>query len=307
MNKIQNGYKGIDVEIISYTKHPAKIIWDMLKQTWISLHDVEYDENNETIRTFIIDSLSKRLNPVPQETILIQATFKNISRVNLAQLTRHRGWIFNSESQMPQSVHHNVLIPLNIVQSEFHERALKLIEESQKLYDDMTCGNTEEKDSTLIPYQDARYLLIHGQTADIAASFTLPQLIGAMGQRLENNTHDEINYTFRILLKKLKEAIKNDKDMDKLDRLIYETLLNCCDVFGADKKVCVCYDAMFGNSFKRYPDANSYVTEATNYCLFDYKKLAWYLELKRIYKEEPELLLDGEKEMIESWMNEDCE
>ena len=119
--------------------------------------------------------------------------------------------------------------------------------------------------------------------------------------KLENNTHDEINYTFRILLKKLKEAIKNDKELDKLDRLTYETLLNYCDVFGADKKVCVCYDAMFGNSFKRYPDANPYVTEATNYCLFDYRKLAWYLELKRIYKEEPELLLDGEKEMIESW------
>ena len=76
MNGIQNGYKGIGVEIISYTKHPAKIIWDMLKQTWISLHDAEYDPNDETVKEFIIDSLSKRLNPVPQETILIQAMLK---------------------------------------------------------------------------------------------------------------------------------------------------------------------------------------------------------------------------------------
>ena len=30
-------------------------------------------------------------------------------------------------------------------------------------------------------------------------------------------------------------------------------------------------------------------------------KLAWYAELLRIYHEEPELLLPGEKEMIESW------
>ena len=129
MNGIQNGYKGIEVEIISYTKHPAKIIWDMLKQTWISLHDVDYDPNNETVKEFINDSLSKRLNPVPQETILIQAVFKGISRVNLAQLTRHRGWIFNSESQMPQPVNHNVIIPLNIVNSPFYERAKKLIED----------------------------------------------------------------------------------------------------------------------------------------------------------------------------------
>ena len=300
MNGIQNGYKGIEVEIISYTKHPAKIIWDMLKQTWISLHDVDYDPNNETVKEFIIDSLSKRLNPVPQETILIQAVFKGISRVNLAQLTRHRGWIFNSESQMPQPVNHNVIIPLNIVNSPFYERAKKLIEDSQKLYDDMTKGN-ENKETTNIPYQDARYLLIHGQTADISASFTLPQLVNAVGMRFENNTHDEINYTFRLLVKELRKVIEEDKEMDSLDKFIYNTLLNNCDVFGANRKVGTCHDAMFGNSFKRFNDADSYVTKTTEDCLFDYKKLAWYDELKRIYKEEPELLLPGEKEMIESW------
>ena len=47
MSKYQNGYKGIDVELINYSKHPAKVIWDMLKQTWISLHDVEYDEESQ--------------------------------------------------------------------------------------------------------------------------------------------------------------------------------------------------------------------------------------------------------------------
>lgn len=300
MNGIQNGYKGIEVEIISYTKHPAKIIWDMLKQTWISLHDVDYDPNNETVKEFITDSLSKRLNPVPQETILIQAVFKGISRVNLAQLTRHRGWIFNSESQMPQPVNHNVIIPLSIVNSPFYERAKKLIEDSQKLYDDMTKGN-ENKETTNIPYQDARYLLIHGQTADISASFTLPQLVNAVGMRFENNTHDEINYTFRLLVKELRKVIEEDKEMDSLDKLVYNTLLNNCDVFGANRKVGTCHDAMFGNSFKRFNDADNYVTETTENCLFDYKKLAWYDELKRIYKEEPELLLPGEKEMIESW------
>lgn len=300
MNGVQNGYKGISVEIISYTKHPAKIMWDMLKQTWISLHDVDYDPNSETAKEFIIDSLSKRLNPVPQETILIQAVFKGISRVNLAQLTRHRGWIFNSESQMPQPVNHNVIIPLNIVNSPFYERAKKLIEDSQKLYDDMTKGN-ENKETTSIPYQDARYLLIHGQTADISASFTLPQLVNAVGMRFENNTHDEINYTFRLLVKELRKVIEEDEEMDSLDKLIYNTLLKNCDVFGANRQVGTCCDAMFGNSFKRFPDANEYVTKATDNCLFDYKKLAWYDELKRIYKEEPELLLPGEKEMIESW------
>lgn len=300
MSNIQKGYKGIDVEIISYTKHPAKIMWDMLKQTWIKNQSDDYDPNNETVKSFIIGSLEKRLNPTVQEAILIQAVFKNISRVNLAQLTRHRGWLFQVESQMPQHVNHNVMIPLNIVNSEFYERAVKLIEESQKLYDDMTKGN-ENKDTTNIPYQDARYLLIHSQTCDASCSFSLPQLINTCGQRLENNTADEINYAFRKLLKKLAETINSDDELDELDKLVYLTCLSKCDCFGAAAKKCFVCDEVFGNSFSRFADGNEYVTKATENCKFDYTKSAWYSELKRIYKEEPGLLLPGEKEMIESW------
>ena len=297
---IQNGYKGIDVEIICYTKHPAKVMWDMLKQTWIELQDVEYNPENEIVRDFIMCYIEKRLNPTPQETVMIQAVFKNISRVNLAQLTRHRGWLFQVESQMPQHVEHNVILPLSIVNSEFYERAVKLIEDSQKLYDDMTAGNGS-KETTGIPYQDARYLLIHSQTCDASCSFTLPQLVNVCGQRLENNTADEINYAFRILLRRLTFAILEDTEMDELDKLIYTYNLNRCDCFGAAAKKCFTCDDVFGNSFKRFADANGYVTKATENCKFDFTKSAWYAELKRIYKEEPELLLSGEREMIESW------
>lgn len=297
---IQNGYKGIDVEIIAYTKHPAKTMWDMLKQTWIELQNIEYNPENEIVRDFIMGSLEKRLNPTPQETIMIQMVFKNISRVNLAQLTRHRGWLFQVESQMPQHVTHNVILPLNIINSEFYERAVKLIEDSQQLYDDMTAGN-ESKETTNIPYQDARYLLIHGQTCNASCSFTLPQLVNVCGQRLENNTADEINYAFRILLAKLVKEILIDKEMDKLDKHIYLYNLAKCDCFGANVNKCFTCDDVFGNSFKRFPDGNEYVTKATKNCKFDFRKSAWYAELKRIYNEEPELLLPGEREMIETW------
>lgn len=301
MNGVQNGYKGIGVEIIGYTKHPAKVMWDMLKQTWIQLQDIEYNPELPIVKKFITGSVEKRLNPTPQETVLIQCVFKNISRVNLAQLTRHRGWLFQVESQMPQHVEHNVILPLNIVQSEFYERAVKLIEESQKLYDDMTKGNDDGKDHTVIPYQDARYLLMHGQTCDASCSFTLPQLVNVCGQRLENNTADEINYAFRLLLKELKKAIALDDEMDELDKLVYIKNLERCDCFGAAAKKCFTCDDVFGNSFKRFCDGNEHVTRATENCKFDYSKSAWYAELKRIYKEEPELLLPGEAEMIESW------
>ena len=146
----QNGYKGISIDIINYTKHPGKIIWDMLKQTWISLHDKEYNYHDKLIKKFIIDSLEKRLNPAVQETIMIQCIFKGISRVNLAQLTRQRGWLFNSESQMPQKINHNIIVPLNIVNSEYYEEVKELIQKSQELYDKMTNGNNI-KETTNIP------------------------------------------------------------------------------------------------------------------------------------------------------------
>ena len=257
MINCQIGYKGISTEIISYTKHPAKIIWDMLKQTWISCHNINYDYNNPMVRQFIKDSLEKRLNPTPQETIMIQVIFKDISRVNLAQLTRHRGWLFNSESQMPQHVSHNVMIPINIAQSEYFDRVLNLIRESQELYDEMTKGN-ENKETTNIPYQDARYILLNGQTTDISASFSLPQLINAVGMRFENNTHDEINYTFRVLIRDLRRKIFSDPELDPLDRQIYDKLIGSCDCFGASSKKCFCTDKMFGNSFKRFEDANEF-------------------------------------------------
>lgn len=300
MTGFQNGYKGIDVTVLDYVKHPAKIMWDMLKQTWIELQDIPYDPNNETVRNFIVGSIEKRLNPTPQETVLIQVVFHNISRVNLAQLTRHRGWLFQVESQMPQHVRHNVLLPLSIVNSEFYDRAVKLIEESQKLYDDMTAGN-DKRETTGVPYQDARYLLLHGQTCDASCSFTLPQLVNTCGQRLENNTADEINYAFRLLLVKLAEAIKADDELDELDKLVYLSNIGKCDCFGAAAKKCFTCDDVFGNSFGRFQDGNEYVTHATQNCKFDFRKSAWYMELKRMYHEEPELLLPGEKEMIERW------
>ena len=297
----QNGYKGIDVDVIEYTKHPAKIMWDMLKQTWIKLQDKEYDPNDPTVQEFVKGSLAKRFNPTVQEAILIQVVFKNISRVNLAQLTRHRGWVFQAESQMPQHINHNVIIPLNIVHSKYYDRVVKLIEDSQKLYDDMTSGNDNGKECTNIPYQDARYLLIHGQTCNVSCSFTLPQLVNTSGQRLENNTADEINYAFRMLIKRLKETIENDNELDELDKFVYMSSFKRCDCFGANANKCFIHDDVFGNSFHRFEDGDSHVTEVTENCKFDYSKSAWYDELKRIYDEEPELLLNGEKEMIEKW------
>lgn len=301
-NGYQIGYKGISVEVIQLTAHPGKIVWDMLKQTWIRLHDKAYDENDIEVRTFIDDSLAKRLNPSPLETIYCQVVFKGISRVCLAQVTRQRDWLFNSESQMPQAPTHNVVIPLNIYNSKYKDEYIQLVKASQELYDKMIAGN-ERKETTNIPYQDARYCLLNGQTTDISASFKLTKFVSDCGGRMDNNTHDELNYLFRLTKKAILKAVDESKEMDSLDKHIYRSLLANADAAGAKQHKSYCCDAMFGNSFKRYPDGSAYVTIATENCLLDYRKLAWFDELQRIYEEEPELLEPGEKEMIEKWRN----
>ena len=302
MKNYQNGYKGISVKVIQLTEHPAKIVWDMLKQTWINLHDKDYDVNDKTVKEFINECLARRLNPSPLETIYCQVVFRNISRVCLAQVTRQRDWLFNSESQMPQSPNHNVVIPLNILNSEYKDEYLELVEKSQNLYEKMVKGN-ERKETTNIPYQDARYCLLNGQTTDLSASFKLVKFVSDCGGRMDNNTHDEINYLFRLTKKAILDYVKNNSNMDELDKYIYFKLLENADVAGAKQHKSYCCDAMFGNSFKRFEDGTLFVTKATENCLLDYKKLAWVEELKRIYNDEPELLENGEKEMIEKWKN----
>ena len=131
--------------------------------------------------------------------------------------------------------------------------------------------------------------------------YNLRHLVNVCGQRLENNTADEINYAFRILLLKMYTAICEDSEMDIMDKFIYFRNLEKCDCFGAAANKCFVCDDVFGNSFKRFEDANEWVTKATENCKFDFTKSAWYAELKRIYKEESELLFPDELEMIESW------
>lgn len=287
------GYRSIDVDIISYPKNPGKIVWDLLKTTWIKYDQVEYDPNDERVKDLIWKALDKQANPTVFEAINIQVRFKGISRINLAQLTRHRGWLFSAQSQMPQHVKHDVMIPYNLFDSEHFDEIYKLMQISQDLYDKLL----EEG----YPPQDARYILLHGQTCDCSASFNLNQMVNVCGQRLENNTADEINYTFRKLLFRFKQAIEKDEELDYIDYAIYKHFIDSCDAFGAKQNLSFCCDEVFGNSFDRFPDANNAVSEATINCKYDFRKSAWYKELKRIRREEPWLLLKGEKEMIDDW------
>ena len=148
MNNISKGYEDISVEVIDFNKTIAEHAWNCYRMTWRKFQNVPYNVHNPDVNACIHDIITMRALPMPREQALITFRINNISRVCLAQLTRQHNARFNVESQMPQSIGHNVIVPLNLYGTEFEERAKKLVDDSQKLYDDLLAAG--------IPPQDAR-------------------------------------------------------------------------------------------------------------------------------------------------------
>lgn len=294
MNNISKGYEDITVEVVDYVKNIAEHAWDCYKMTWRGLQNVKYDVNDPRVQEAVRNIMFYRALPMPREQANITFKISNVSRVMLAQITRQSLGRFNVESQMPEPVGHNVIMPLNIYNNDkLSEKAKKLIELSQEVYDDCIAEG--------IPPQDARYLLMHGQTTSLAYVANVNVFTAAFPMRCENNLSDEINLVYRLCKRAILNKVEEDYKNGEIDILTYEfytKIITPADAAGAARKVGQNYDGVFGNSFKRYPDANDEITKITENCSYDYTKSAWYLELQRLHKD---LLFDGEQEMIDSW------
>lgn len=291
MNNISNGYENITVEVIDYNKQLAEHAWNCYRMTWKKLQNVSYDENNTDVIDAINNIIEMKALPMPREQALITFRINNISRVCLAQLTRQRNAAFNVESQMPAPVEHNVILPLNIVGSKFEERARKLIKASQTLYNELIEDG--------IPPQDARYLLMHGQTTSLVYVVDIDTFVRSFTMRCENNLSDELNFVYRLCKFAILTTITSDKQFLKIDNLtykMYNEIISPADCLGAKQHKGMNYDKVFGNSFERYESANDKIKSITSNCDYNYKKSAWYKELKRL----PDcLLFADERQMID--------
>lgn len=112
--------------------------------------------------------------------------------------------------------------------------------------------------------------------------------------RTENNFADEINYMYRLMRYEVIKAVENIKD--PLSKKIWKWLLTF-----SDHKTWYKRDHTYNNDFDRYPTPEGYKFEEPAHN--DWRKSSWKLELEKMYKERPELLLPGEPEMIKKWMD----
>lgn len=288
MAKYNNGYENINVKLLNFTGN------DLARQVVMFANVSEYhtgvekyDENDEYCQ-FIIDEIinGKTFPKYAFEGHNVVFQINNISRICLAQFTRERG-IFCSASSGVAPLTNDLIIPSSIYKNE---KWLNKIKDIQKQIEDLYIDLLEND----IPYMDARYIGMHAQTISLCYETTISNFTRSCNSRTENNFGDEINYIYRLMLYELRKAI-TEQVTDKLSLKLWNWLLSF-----ADKKSFYHRDNNYNNDFERYktPENYKFLEPAHN----DWRKSTWKIELEKIYHEKPELLFDGEKEMIEKWL-----
>lgn len=293
MSTIKNGFGGIKVTLLDAgNPKPFEMFWNWYRETWYSLRTQEFDPSNPKHIEAAKEVVDGKALPVPQEALNFQIRVEGLSRVALAQFTRGRvGWAYCVTSQMPEKVEHEVIVPMNIYESEFGDEAKKLVASSQKLYDKMVAAG--------VPPQDCRYLLIHGQTTNLACVVNFMALRGYFARRCENGLTDELNLVGRLILHELRQVHLNPDGTDKVPGSGWSYLMTKLEAMGADK-VCLNNDKVFGNT-GRSPSAGDWVPSTINEknpADWRFDKSAWFFELQKLPKH---LLFPGEQEMIDDW------
>lgn len=210
---------------------------------------------------------------------------EGISRVNLAQLTRERGF-FCSASGGVRPLTQEFVVPRYIYNHpEWMERLKKIEDDIESLYVDMIQGGTS--------YVDARYFGFHAQTINITYNASAIDFLKALNKRTENNFADEINYLYRLMFRELKKAIA-EQVTDPNSKLLWDWLIK---TFAMPKRMCKNFT--YNNDFKLVPEPAGFQFEEPAHN--DWTRSSWKLELERMLEKEPDLLFPGEKEMIENW------
>ena len=295
MGKFYNGYENISVNLIDFKGNDlarAVCKFGALGEFYEGAETLDYDYNHPHFQKVIDEIISgKTFGKYAFEGSNISFQINNISRVCLAQLTREKGF-FCSQSGDTRPLTQEFVTPKAIYQrKDWMERLEKIQRDIEDLYVDM-CEDG-------IPYMESRYFGFHAQTISICYTANVIQFMNSCNSRTENNFADEINYIYRLMRKALIDAIETEVT-DPLSKKLWYWLLGF-----SDRKTFYKRDHTYNNDFARYstPEGYDFGEHAHN----DWRKSSWKIELEDMYKNQPELLLPGEAEMIEKWMNLELE
>ena len=287
MAKYHRGYEDINVRLLNFVGE------DLGRQCVMFGNIGEFYEgidqyNPEDPRCIkIVDEIinGKTFPKYAFEGTSVSFQINNISRICLAQLTRERGF-FCSASGDVRPLTQDFVIPAVIYDNK---KWMEKIDKAQKMLEEVYIEMCEAE----VPYMESRYIGLHSQTISICYNAPIFNFMRSCNSRTENNFADEINYIYRLMLLELKKEVEKIKD--PLSKKLWDWLLTF-----ADNKKAYTRDHTYNNDFERFSLPDNYVQDECAHN--DWRKSSWKLELEKIYKEKPELLFPGEKEMIERWM-----
>lgn len=305
MIKVHNGYEDTNVELLSYTKDIDEIAIRMCGLTYH--HKDNFSNHKNTIDFIVKKILENKTSPKILEAAHCIFIFKNISRVNLARLTRDQVGAINSESGAVPF--HN--IETGTFTGKYKENvsiikplSIKYNESLNKKFDDIIKFINEFKDeiekSGIIWAPDMRYLFPQGETISIAMEYNSRQLAAACNKRILNAVGDEDNYIMRKIIVTLIKQIENDynnKQLTELSYKIWKKIINNAipkvqfiDELLGDQ---LCKNMKIRGDNPKNPIYNKY-------------ECSLFYELIKMYIKTPELLiLEGEKDMIKNWIEND--
>ena len=287
MAKYHRGYEDINVRLLNFVGE------DLGRQCVMFGNIGEFYEgidqyNPEDPRCIkIVDEIisGKTFPKYAFEGTSVSFQINNISRICLAQLTRERGF-FCSASGDVRPLTQDFVIPAVIYDNK---KWMEKIDKAQKMLEEVYIEMCEAE----VPYMESRYIGLHSQTISICYNAPIFNFMRSCNSRTENNFADEINYIYRLMLLELKKEVEKIKD--PLSKKLWNWLLTF-----ADNKKAYTRDHTYNNDFERFSLPDNYAHDECAHN--DWRKSSWKLELEKIYKEKPELLFPGEKEMIERWM-----
>lgn len=303
MIKIFNGYEGVEVELLSYTKDIDNIAVRMCGLTYH--HKDDFSNYKNTVDFITKKLIENKTSPKIMEAAHCVFAFKNISRVNLARLTRDQVGAINSESGAVPF--HNletgtftgkykkevsVIKPLSVKNNEILNKKFDEIINKIDEFKDLI-----EKDE-IVWAPDMRYLFPQGETISIAMEYNARQLSAACNKRMLNAVGDEDNFTMRKAILALKNRLKSDFEKKQISELSYKIW---CNIVNNSLPKVQFIDELLGEQLcegmKTRGDCNKPIYDKTDCSLF-YELINAY-----VYNQDL-LLLDGEKNMVEKWIKE---
>ena len=137
--------------------------------------------------------------PSVYEHVTFTFMIEGISRVTSHQLVRHRIASYTQESQRYTIIPRDYVIPKSIMNSEFKDKFIKLVNEAFNLYEEMVKKG--------IPYEDARYVLPQATTTNILMTVNLRELIHIACLRLSPKAQWEIREVVRLMVKEASRIV----------------------------------------------------------------------------------------------------